>query len=458
MTNVQTKLQQIMADMQLDDAPAGGCLLVCHKGGWVVNTAVGLANCSNEWNANTLSLNFSAGKGVLVTLVHVLVSNGLLDYDKPISNYWQAFATNGKQHITLRQVLSHQANLFALHGLVDSQRQAQDWEFMLGVVANMAVQQPIGLNQQDGSAYSALVFGWVLGGLIEKVTQLSLQQALQKYLTEPLNIQDEVFFELPQTRFVEVAQPVRNFDVGSVVGGNKSDQPIRRSKPTLKPDSHKTLATYASLPCYPIWQNKWQKLAKKPIDDIDNIDNDKPLTTADINNLYFDMAKLNIKNYTMALMANAKEHVDYYQPEYLLAKMPAVNCVASAKGLATIYDMLANGGKWQDANKSEFKTIIDETTFKQLSTVQVTGQDAVMPAKMEWRLGYHKLFSACYPSKTAFGHIGYNGAYAWCDPAKNLAMAYVHNYDVTMLTDIRALALTEAVLEQFNTNGFNASV
>lgn len=452
MTNVQTKLQQIMADMQLDDAPAGGCLLVCHKGEWVVNTAVGLANSSNEWTANTLSLNFSAGKGVLVTLVHVLVSNDLLDYDKPISYYWQAFASNGKQHITLRQVLSHQANLFALHGLVTSQQQAQNWEFMLGEVANMPVQQPVGLDQQDGSAYSALVFGWVLGGLIEKVTQLSLQQALQKYLTEPLNIQNEVFFELPQACFDKVAQPVRNFDACSVVGGNKSDQSKRRSKPTLKPDSHKTLATYASLFCYPTWQKAWQKLAKKPIDDIDNIDNDKLLTTTDINNLYFDMAKLNIKNYTMALMANAKEHVDYYQPEYILAKMPAVNCVASAKGLATIYAMLANGGKWQVANKAECKTVIDDATFKQLNTVQVTGQDVVMPAKMGWRLGYHKLFSVCYPSKTAFGHIGYNGAFAWCDPAKNLAMGYVHNYDVTILTDIRALALTEAVLALYNSN------
>ena len=45
-----------------------------------------------------------------------------------------------------------------------------------------------------------------------------------------------------------------------------------------------------------------------------------------------------------------------------------------------------------------------------------------------------------------FGHMGYNGSVAWCDPARQLSFAFVHNFDVTMLNDIRQFALTEALL------------
>ena len=46
--------------------------------------------------------------------------------------------------------------------------------------------------------------------------------------------------------------------------------------------------------------------------------------------------------------------------------------------------------------------------------------------------------------------MGYNGSVAWCDSERQLAMAYVHNYDVVMSTDIRQFALTEAILQWFD--------
>ncbi len=112
--------------------------------------------------------------------------------------------------------------------------------------------------------------------------------------------------------------------------------------------------------------------------------------------------------------------------------------------------MLANGGVWQG------KTLIDSATFEQLSTPQVEGLDAVMPAAMKWRLGYHRLFSLYANNDdtdkrmssdlSGFGHMGYNGSVAWCDPERQLSFAFIHNFDTTMLNDVRQFALTEAVL------------
>jgi hypothetical protein len=43
---------------------------------------------------------------LLATLAHILVSEGFLEYDKPIATYWPEFAQNGKEQMTLRHVIS----------------------------------------------------------------------------------------------------------------------------------------------------------------------------------------------------------------------------------------------------------------------------------------------------------------------------------------------------------------
>ena len=214
--------------------------------------------------------------------------------------------------------------------------------------------------------------------------------------------------------------------------------------------------TYTKLPSYTCWQKiavsehitipVASEVQGEVVDDLPSLD------TAKINRLYFDNNQLNLKNYKSALVLANKQPIDYYNQQTLQAIIPAANGVASAQALATIYAMLANGGQWQG------QTLIDQATFQQLSTPQVTGMDAVMPAHMDWRLGYHRRFSICdnegFHTTTdtdqnlnqAFGHMGYNGSVAWCDPAQQLSFAFIHNFDVTMLNDICQFALTEAIL------------
>ena len=448
--HIQHRLQQLLIDLQLDDAPAGGALVVYQAGKCVAQASVGQARADLSWSADTLSLNFSTGKGILATLVHVLVSQKKLDYDLPIAHYWSAFATQNKEKITLRNVMSHQADLFSIQSIEVDNKTVLDWDVMLEKVVAMPVTAP---EQAElySSAYSALVYGWVLGGLIEAVTAMPLSQALRHYLTEPLGIADSCYFGVPDNQLNKVACLVKNFkpleDAPEEAQEITQPQPrARRHKPVLKPDSANTLQTYRHLPSYACWQKQAasEHQADKEMPDLD---------TAQINRLYFNNSQLNLKNYKAALLLASKEPIDYYQPQTLQATIPAANGVVSAQAMATIYAMLANGGVWQG------KTLIDEVTFKELSTPQVTGMDAVMPAHMDWRLGYHRRFSICNDESSeentqnakscapqSFGHMGYNGSVAWCDPQRQLSFAFIHNFDVTMLNDIRQFALTEAVL------------
>jgi len=61
------------------------------------------------WEEDTLVLVFSSTKGLsALALAH---SCGYFDYDAPVAHYWPEFAQNGKEHISIRQLLAHEAGL-----------------------------------------------------------------------------------------------------------------------------------------------------------------------------------------------------------------------------------------------------------------------------------------------------------------------------------------------------------
>ena len=446
MDNLQAQLTQLMKDLQLEDAPAGGSVVVYHEGQLVAEASVGYALPDKAWTKDTLSLNFSTGKGVLVTLIHILVTHKLLDYDQTLALYWSEFGANGKQNITLRDVLTHQSGLFNIQAITDTAEDMIDWPQMLNRVEAMSPQTVA--NEQATSAYSALVSGWVLGGLIEKVTNQTLNEAIDQYLAQPLGIEGSLYFGVPKQKLTNVATLTKNFENYESFIGLKEDSlsdssaPKKRSaKPKLRSDSEQTLQLYQSLRSYRCWQSAYQQQeADKPV-----------LNTLDIANLYFDMSSIQMQDFKYALVPAGRSGFNYYTADALMAKIPAANNVASADALVKMYAMLANKGVWQG------KRLISEEVFEILSKIEVEGRDAIMPAanphSMQWRLGYHRVFSRCYSSEdlsTAFGHMGYNGSVAWCDTERQLAVAYVHNYDVVMSTDIRQFALTEAILQWFD--------
>lgn len=424
-TQLNTQLRHILDNFDLNQAMGGCSLTILHHGQAVIQLAHGVANLDVShnppitvpWTTDTLSLNFSTGKGVLVTLIHILVSQGLLDYDKPIAQYWTAFGAQHKQAITLRHVLTHSAQLFDIASLISHAKDMLDWQIMLNKIEQMSPMPSQSTDQPSAPAYSALVSGWVLGGLVEKVTGLSLQNALEYYLLAPLGLVGQIYFGVPTDKLPQIANQLR--------------EKTSRNKPTLVEDTDATLDFYQSLPFYQAWQTQ-------------SPTTDKKLTTQAINALYFDPSRIDPDDYKSALLPTGSRQFNYYHPTSLQAKIPAANGVASSFALATLYAMLANHGAWQG------KQIISAPVIASLSQIHNQAFDKVMPAMMNWRLGFHRVFSVLHPTEHAYGHMGYNGSMAWCDPSRALAVAFTHNYDVTMLNDVRQFILNETILSFFD--------
>ena len=53
----------------------------------------------------------STTKGVSAMTLAVANARGWLDYDAPVARYWPEFAQAGKEAVTVRQLLGHEAGL-----------------------------------------------------------------------------------------------------------------------------------------------------------------------------------------------------------------------------------------------------------------------------------------------------------------------------------------------------------
>jgi CubicO group peptidase (beta-lactamase class C family) len=66
------------------------------------------------WQKDTIIPVFSTTKGLSAMAITLAHSRGLLDYNEKVCAYWPEFAQNGKEKITIKQLLDYQAGLSAL--------------------------------------------------------------------------------------------------------------------------------------------------------------------------------------------------------------------------------------------------------------------------------------------------------------------------------------------------------
>ncbi|MDT5096022.1 MAG: hypothetical protein QOH60_5385 [Mycobacterium sp.] len=179
----------------------GGALVVFIDGEPVVDVWTGWSDRAGEqlWTADTGAMVFSATKGVATTVIHRLVDRGLLSYDEPVATYWPEFAANGKEDITVRDVLRHRAGLSHLKGV--TKEEVMDHLQMEQRLAAAPVDHLKGL-----PAYHALTYGWLLSGLARSVTGKGMRQLIRTELARPLNTDGLYLGRPPADAPTKVAQ------------------------------------------------------------------------------------------------------------------------------------------------------------------------------------------------------------------------------------------------------------
>jgi CubicO group peptidase (beta-lactamase class C family) len=129
------------------------------------------------------------------------------------------------------------------------------------------------------------------------------------------------------------------------------------------------------------------------------------------------------------------------------AEIPAANGHASARGLATVYALLAQGGSHAGTRllSATAAERVREGQGRAVDLVLGVGNDGL---PNEWALGVllsgpEAIFG---PNPRAFGHGGYGGSFGMADPEEQLSMGYVMNHMGNNLTgDPRQLAIIDSV-------------
>jgi CubicO group peptidase (beta-lactamase class C family) len=188
----------------------GGACCAYHRGVKVVDLWGGIRNkqTGEPWEENTMVIVHSATKGLASMILAIAHSRGWLDYEERVCAYWAEFAQHGKERITVRQLLAHQAGLFAIDEPVDRSVVA-DLDRLAVVLARQKPAWEPGTRQ----AYHALTLGFYEGELLRRVDpkRRSLGQFFQDEIALPLG--EDVYLrlpdEIPNSRLATIAPPGR---------------------------------------------------------------------------------------------------------------------------------------------------------------------------------------------------------------------------------------------------------
>lgn len=188
----------------------GGACCVYRHGEKVVDLWGGIRNkqTGEPWEQDTMVVVHSATKGLAAMTLAVAHSRGWLDYEERVATYWPEFAQQGKERITVRQLLAHQAGLFAFDEPVDRSVVA-DFDRLAVVLARQKPAWEPGTRQ----AYHALTLGFYEGELMRRVDprHRSLGQFFQDEIASPLgeDVYIRVREEIPNARLATLSPPSR---------------------------------------------------------------------------------------------------------------------------------------------------------------------------------------------------------------------------------------------------------
>jgi CubicO group peptidase (beta-lactamase class C family) len=188
----------------------GGACSVYRDGEHVVDLWGGVRDRASQepWRPDTMVVVHSATKGLAAMVLALLHSRGLLDYDERVATYWPEFAQAGKERITVRQLLAHQAGLFAFDEPVD-----RDVVADLDVLAGVMARQRPAWEPGERQAYHAISLGFYESELVRRIDPAgrSLGRHFADEIAAPLGLDFHIGLpeSIPAERLAPLEPPSR---------------------------------------------------------------------------------------------------------------------------------------------------------------------------------------------------------------------------------------------------------
>lgn len=286
---------------------------------------------------------YSASKAITAILVHKLAEEGGVDLDQRVSYYLPEFAAQGKRETTISQVLAHRGG-FPMFNLPAEDRNPErllDWDGCIELICNT----PPSHKKAERLAYHAITGGFILGEVIQRVTQMSLQDYLDTRIRQPMGMTFFTYGLAPEHR-------------DAVALNYAAGQPVR----------------------FPI-SKLLEKALSAPVDEVIDVSN---------SDIFYD------------------------------AVVPAGNLYCSAEELSRFYQMMLDGGRWNNQ-----QILAPETVARAIKPANRLRFDNTLKIPMRYSEGLMLGASpiGIYGPMTAkaYGHLGFMNMLGWADPARDIS-------------------------------------
>lgn len=138
---------------------------------------------TRPWQQDTLVCMHSVTKAMTAFTALLAVDRGLLPLDEPASGLWPEFAGAGKESVTLRHLLNHQAGVVGFHQPVDRDI-LYDWRRCIAALEGESPWWSPG----TAHGYHARTFGYLVGELISRATGSSPGRWFHDQIAAPLGL------------------------------------------------------------------------------------------------------------------------------------------------------------------------------------------------------------------------------------------------------------------------------
>jgi CubicO group peptidase (beta-lactamase class C family) len=385
-------VRQAFADNLARRGEWGAGVCVWHDGRVVVDLWAGHRDRerTSAWRGDTLTTVFSSTKGLVALCFLMLADRGVLDYDRPVADYWPEFAAADKATITVRTLLNHAAGLVA----VDTPLSLEMLDSQPDRVASILAAERPRWSPGSDQGYHAVTFGLYAQALFRRITGESLGQFLAREVAGPLAA--DVYLGLPAELEHRVAT-----NYPATVG-----ERVFKIVPKLLFDPGRDGRVYRQVAL----GRDSARAFRNPR----------------------EVGPLGIDNFN-----TRRVHA---------MELPWGNGLASARGLCRVYAALAAGGSLDGVR------LVGADALAPLAARQSwSRRDRVLRKPIGWSQGFLKEEAGMFsPNPESFGHAGAGGALGWCDPGARLALGYVTNKMDHRVRSRRARALCRAVYQSLS--------
>jgi CubicO group peptidase (beta-lactamase class C family) len=176
----------------IEHGEIGASVYITVNGVKVVDLWGGFSNPekTSTWQEDQLVNAFSIGKGVTAVVAAQCVANGLVSYETRVASLWPEFAVQGKEELTLRDLLGHRAGLPAIRKRL-APNAMFDWKHMTDSLASEEPWWTPGTEH----GYHVNTYGFLVGEMLRRATGKSVGRLISEYIAGPLQV--EIYLGTP---------------------------------------------------------------------------------------------------------------------------------------------------------------------------------------------------------------------------------------------------------------------